>query len=257
MTSWLSRLGGGQPSQDNEQDSTTGGQAAAPIDGRVLAKDELAAEGTGRDPVESGAARPDGPGQDARPDGPGQEAAEDQPGGDDQVVLVVRGGQIVRDEQVVQAGATEADGAAPAAAEADDAGPEAAGAAVAGPDPAEAGPAGADAMQPVGPAGPAEPDPGRAESASAGPGAGDSGTWQQIQALFVDDPPASVTQADGLVTERIEGFVASVDGLIASVKEKQRTLLAGWPDADTEQLRQALHQYRELWQRLDSVSFGP
>ncbi|HLH17978.1 MAG TPA: hypothetical protein VKX45_12190 [Bryobacteraceae bacterium] len=73
--------------------------------------------------------------------------------------------------------------------------------------------------------------------------------WNQIQAGFVDEPRASVQQADELVAlamRRItETFAAEREGL-----EQQ------WGrgnDVSTEDLRQALRKYRSFFQRLLTV----
>ncbi len=219
----------GDAAEGGAPDDTAPDGRGAPVVGRVVAGDDR-----------------DQAGQD-EPAAAGQEPATDRLSAepeDDQVVLVVREGQIVRDddEQLAVLDDDEEDEEmAPDEAAADTTGPDAAGP---GPVPA-AGP------------GTARPDttvPGTAGADTAGGrGASMSAAWQEIQATFVDDPRASVTQADVLVEERIEAFVSSVDRIVASVKEKQRTLQAAWPDADTEQLRLALHDYRELWQRLEAM----
>lgn len=237
MTSWVSKLGGSHLPQDDERARTAGRAPddsqpddsqpdgpAAPVEGLVV---------TGTDRQETSREEPDAAGQAPTADTPSGDPE------DDQVVLVVREGQIVRDddEEIVPA-----DDAA-----VDTTGPDA------------AGPGPADAARPTDSEA-AGPDV--AESAATatsspddqGPQAADA--WQEILAMFVDDPRASVSQADALVEGRIEAFVASLNRIAASVKAKQRTLQAGWPDADTEQLRLALHQYRELWQRLEGVSLG-
>lgn len=73
--------------------------------------------------------------------------------------------------------------------------------------------------------------------------------WDGVQAAFVDEPRAAVRQADELVASAVkrlaEGFAEA------------RTNLGGqWSDgdeADTEDLRVALKQYRSLFQKLMSV----
>jgi hypothetical protein len=85
---------------------------------------------------------------------------------------------------------------------------------------------------------------GEATLANAGPSveavAGDR--WSGILALFVDDPRGSVAEASVMVDEAVEA-------LIASAREQQASLAASWQaaDADTEQLRVALRQYRTFW----------
>jgi hypothetical protein len=89
-----------------------------------------------------------------------------------------------------------------------------------------------------------------AESVSESPLAGDSasagGRWHEIQALFVDDPHASVELAASLVDDRVEA-------LVVFVKERQHSLQSAWQDHDagTEDLRIALQHYRTFWKRLE------
>jgi hypothetical protein len=98
----------------------------------------------------------------------------------------------------------------------------------------------------------ADPD-GAAMVAGSGPGSAAPGAsaegWHEIQVMFVDDPRASVVLAAGLVND-------SVDAFVASVKERQSSLAAvlQGDDADTEQLRTALQQYRAFWSSLDDFS---
>lgn len=70
--------------------------------------------------------------------------------------------------------------------------------------------------------------------------------WESIQATFVDEPRASVQQADGLVAEVIrrltEGFA-----------EQRSELESRWERGDevsTEDLRVSLQHYRAFFQRL-------
>ena len=87
----------------------------------------------------------------------------------------------------------------------------------------------------------AEPEPARPS-----PAAKDHTRWHDIQAMFIDDPRASTEQAAGLVD-------ASVEALVMSVKERQKSLLSAWhgDDAGTEKLRTTLQQYRAFWNRLE------
>jgi hypothetical protein len=84
-----------------------------------------------------------------------------------------------------------------------------------------------------------------AESHLAGNGARAHGPWSEIQAMFVDDPRASIERAAGLVDERVEA-------LIQSVRERQRSMQSAWraDDAGTEELRVALQHYRSFWNTL-------
>lgn len=94
-------------------------------------------------------------------------------------------------------------------------------------------------------------------SPEAGPaqGAGSvstAGRWPEIQAMFVDDPRASVEMAADLVDDSLEAF-------IASVKQFQSSLRSTWgsSEADTEHLRKTLQRYRACWRQLHSISIEP
>ncbi len=67
--------------------------------------------------------------------------------------------------------------------------------------------------------------------------------------MFVDEPRSSVEQAAAFAGDRAEAF-------ILSIKEQQDSLQSGWQrqDADTEELRLALQQYRIFCNRLDELS---
>ena len=75
---------------------------------------------------------------------------------------------------------------------------------------------------------------------------GSSNRWQEVQAKFVEEPKDAVREADGLVAEVIQELATSFAG--------QRQKLEGkWDsgtDVSTEDLRQALIQYRSFFQRL-------
>jgi hypothetical protein len=85
---------------------------------------------------------------------------------------------------------------------------------------------------------------GSGSPAEAGPSVGTvaSQRWDRIQAMFVDDPRGSVTQAAGMIDEAIEA-------LVAAARERQAGLAASWQDrdADTEELRTTLRGYRAFW----------
>ena len=74
------------------------------------------------------------------------------------------------------------------------------------------------------------------------------GPWNEVQAMFVDDPRASIERAAGLADERVEA-------LIQSVRERQRSLQSAWwaDDAGTEELRLALQHYRTFWNSLEGL----
>jgi hypothetical protein len=75
-----------------------------------------------------------------------------------------------------------------------------------------------------------------------------AGPWNEIQAMFVDDPRASIESAAGLVDGRVEE-------LIQSLTERQHSIQSGWQadDAGTEELRVALRHYRTFWNSLDDL----
>jgi hypothetical protein len=88
------------------------------------------------------------------------------------------------------------------------------------------------------------------ESHIAGNAASAGGPWNEIQAMFVDDPRASVERAAGLVSDQVEA-------LIRSFTERQRFAQSAWEadDAGTEELRVALQHYRAFWNSI--VDFSP
>jgi len=73
--------------------------------------------------------------------------------------------------------------------------------------------------------------------------------WDNVQASFVDDPRECVQKADGLVSD-------VVDQLTAGFSQARSRLEEQWArgeEASTEDLRVALKQYREFFQRLLAV----
>jgi hypothetical protein len=75
-----------------------------------------------------------------------------------------------------------------------------------------------------------------------------AGPWNDVQAMFVDDPRASIERAAGLVDERVEE-------LMQSVRDRQRSMQSAWQadHAGTEELRVALQQYRSFWNSLEDL----
>ena len=74
-------------------------------------------------------------------------------------------------------------------------------------------------------------------------------SWVRIQSGFVDDPRRSVTEAAELIKQ-----ITST--LVSAVQERERTLRGAWDgsgDADTEDLRNALRDYRSFFERLIGV----
>jgi hypothetical protein len=80
--------------------------------------------------------------------------------------------------------------------------------------------------------------------------AGDLRTrWQNIQGGFVDDPRASVEQADQLVATAIKRLAE----IFASERSNLEAAWSKGGEASTEDLRQALRRYRAFFDRLLSV----
>jgi hypothetical protein len=81
------------------------------------------------------------------------------------------------------------------------------------------------------------------------------GNWQRVQAAFVDDPRASVTEAADLVEH-------AAQALAGALQQRQRTLREQWDGegdvngdtaADTERLRRTLKQYRSVFNQICGV----
>jgi hypothetical protein len=73
--------------------------------------------------------------------------------------------------------------------------------------------------------------------------------WEKIQASFVDEPQASVEQADRLVADLMQR-------LAAGFSEERERLESQWgngADVSTEDLRVALTRYRSFFDRLLST----
>ena len=72
--------------------------------------------------------------------------------------------------------------------------------------------------------------------------------WNEIQAMFVDDPRASIERAAGLVDDRVEELIQSIRGRQLSMQSAWQATYAG-----TEELRVALQHYRTFWNSLDDL----
>ena len=73
--------------------------------------------------------------------------------------------------------------------------------------------------------------------------------WARIQSSFVDDPRGSVSQAADLVSQ-------VTNSLVNALQERERTLRGAWDQqggADTENLRNALRDYRAFFEMLIRV----
>jgi hypothetical protein len=73
--------------------------------------------------------------------------------------------------------------------------------------------------------------------------------WQGIQAGFVDQPRASVEQADALVADLMQRLAAS----FSSERERLEGQWDRGDDVSTEDLRVALTRYRSFFDRLLST----
>jgi hypothetical protein len=73
--------------------------------------------------------------------------------------------------------------------------------------------------------------------------------WNDVQAGFVDDPRACVQQADGLVSSAVEQLTASFSHTRSRLEEQWQR----GEEASTEDLRIALKQYRDFFDRILSV----
>ena len=70
--------------------------------------------------------------------------------------------------------------------------------------------------------------------------------WTEVQTRFVDDPRDAVASADHLVAEVMQT-------LARRFSDRKSTLEHQWDDegqADTEELRRAMQEYRSFFQRL-------
>jgi hypothetical protein len=96
---------------------------------------------------------------------------------------------------------------------------------------------------------PAEPEPDVQTSGSLLPAdetGGFTTRWTEIQASFVDEPRASVQQADALVADLMQR-------LAAGFSDERQRLEGQWDrgdDVSTEDLRVALMRYRSFFDRL-------
>jgi hypothetical protein len=95
---------------------------------------------------------------------------------------------------------------------------------------------------------PAAPEPGEA-AAPESPGSISPQRWSEILAGFVDDPRGSVKMAADAVD-------AAIEEVVTSVRARQRDLASSWQgsEADTEQLRLALREYRRFGAQVRQMS---
>lgn len=79
--------------------------------------------------------------------------------------------------------------------------------------------------------------------------AGLTARWDSVQAAFVDDPRECVHKADGLVSDVVQQLTSSFSDARSRLEEQW----SRGEEASTEDLRVALKQYREFFQRLLAV----
>jgi hypothetical protein len=70
--------------------------------------------------------------------------------------------------------------------------------------------------------------------------------WRELQSNFVDDPQSAVKQADGLVTELIDGIVRRFE----TEREQLERRWSSGQEVSTEDLRRCLQRYRDFFGRL-------
>jgi hypothetical protein len=74
--------------------------------------------------------------------------------------------------------------------------------------------------------------------------------WRDLQAAFVDDPGEAVQRADGLVSEVVDSLTSSLNSRTSALRDRWK----GAEGGDTEQLRLALRDYRNVLERLLAIS---
>ncbi|MGW4244724.1 hypothetical protein [Nocardia sp. NPDC004722] len=70
--------------------------------------------------------------------------------------------------------------------------------------------------------------------------------WREVQIRFVDDPKDAVTRADALVADAL----TQLTDRFSRRREELESRWARGDAADTEEMRQALRGYRELFDQL-------
>lgn len=73
--------------------------------------------------------------------------------------------------------------------------------------------------------------------------------WQRIQGEFVDDPHASVEEADRLVATAIQRLAE----IFASEKSNLEATWSKGGELSTEDMRQAVRRYRSFFDRILSI----
>lgn len=73
--------------------------------------------------------------------------------------------------------------------------------------------------------------------------------WQRIQGEFVDDPHASVEQADKLVATAIQRLAE----IFANEKSNLEGTWSRGSEVSTEDMRQAVRRYRSFFDRILSI----
>lgn len=104
----------------------------------------------------------------------------------------------------------------------------------------------------------ADGDPGRRQHPGNGHTQADSGSaqlreqWREVQTQFVDDPKDAVTRADALVADALQ----QLTDRCSRRREELESRWARGEAADTEEMRQALRGYRELFDQLLGTASG-
>jgi hypothetical protein len=70
--------------------------------------------------------------------------------------------------------------------------------------------------------------------------------WTEVQTRFVDDPREAVASADNLVAEVMQSLARGFSDHKSSLEDQW----SGGGEAETEELRQAMHRYRAFFHRL-------
>ncbi|MCK9519480.1 MAG: hypothetical protein M0R74_10735 [Dehalococcoidia bacterium] len=76
-----------------------------------------------------------------------------------------------------------------------------------------------------------------------------SDRWEEIQRVFIDDPRRAVTQADRLVSDTMQ----QLSNQFLSARRRLEEQWDRGGDASTEDLRQAMQQYRAFFRRLLAI----
>lgn len=76
--------------------------------------------------------------------------------------------------------------------------------------------------------------------------------WRELQSTFVDDPREAVERADGLVDEVVTTLTSTLTSRTTGLRDRWKNT----EENDTEQLRLALREYRDVLERLLTLADG-